>query len=104
MPIDLKKSSFSELIQLQKDIAILIKKREKEEKTALRKKMEALAEKSGFTFDDIISETKATKKSKVKPKYANPDDPEQMWTGRGRKPKWVVSALKSGVEMDDLLI
>ena len=104
MSVDLEKSSFAELVQLQKDIAILIKKREKEEKIALRKKMEALAEESGFTFDDIAAETKATKKSKVKPKYANPDNPEQTWTGRGRRPKWIVSALNSGMRVDDLLI
>ena len=104
MSIDLQNLSFSELIQMQKDIAILIKKTEKAEKTELRKKMEALAEQSGFTFDEVVLGSKAVKKSKVKPKYENPNNTEQTWTGRGRKPKWVEEALLSGADLDDLLI
>ncbi|RTZ64006.1 MAG: transcriptional regulator [Aquificaceae bacterium] len=104
MAINIEKLSFSELVQLQKDAAVLIKKKEKAEKVELRKKMEALAEKSGFTFEEIITSGKTSKKAKVKPKYANPKDPTQTWTGRGRKPKWVEAELSSGTDIDDLLI
>jgi DNA-binding protein H-NS len=40
----------------------------------------------------------------VSPKYHNPDNPEETWAGRGRKPKWVEERLESGSSLDDLLI
>lgn len=46
---------------------------------------------------------KKTRK-KVAPKYANPEDKEKTWTGRGRQPLWVVAALESGKTMDDIKI
>ena len=105
MSIDLKSLSLPELIQLQSDLASLIVETQKTEKVALRKQMEELAKQSGFTFDEIISGTKETsKKSKVKPKYCNPANAEQTWTGRGRKPKWVEEALANNKALDDLLI
>ncbi|MCK5549998.1 MAG: H-NS histone family protein, partial [Hyphomicrobiaceae bacterium] len=30
----------------------------------------------------------------VAPKYANPDDPSQTWTGRGRRPRWLVAKMR----------
>ncbi len=40
----------------------------------------------------------------VPPKYRNPDNPAETWTGRGRKPRWVVAALEKGLTLDDLRI
>ncbi|WP_445322487.1 H-NS histone family protein [Roseobacter sp. HKCC-CH-9208] len=42
--------------------------------------------------------------AKVAPRYRNPSNPDQTWTGRGRKPLWVVDALNSGKSLDDLAI
>jgi len=40
----------------------------------------------------------------VSPKYRNPDNPDETWAGRGRKPKWVEDHLARGASLDDLLI
>jgi DNA-binding protein H-NS len=104
MSINLEKMTLPELIKLQKDLGPAIKKKQRKEKTSLRKQMEELAKQSGFTFDEVVFTAKTKKVSKVKPKYANPDDADQTWTGRGRKPKWVESALADGKSLDDLLI
>ena len=40
----------------------------------------------------------------VTAKYRNPDNPEETWAGRGRKPKWVEDKLAQGSSLDDLLI
>jgi DNA-binding protein H-NS len=42
--------------------------------------------------------------SKGMPKYANPANPDQTWTGRGRQPGWVKEALGKGKSLDDLAI
>jgi DNA-binding protein H-NS len=41
---------------------------------------------------------------KVKPKYRNPANRAETWTGRGRSPLWMVAALKSGKKRHDFLI
>jgi DNA-binding protein H-NS len=80
----------------------------------------AMAKDAGLTADDIAKAlsagksakagkaTKATKKGalagkKVAPKYRNPANPEQTWTGRGVSPTWV-QALKSAGTLDSALI
>ena len=37
-------------------------------------------------------------------KYANPDDRSQTWTGRGRKPNWLIAKVKKGAKLEDLEI
>jgi DNA-binding protein H-NS len=34
---------------------------------------------------------------KLSPTHRNPDNPAQTWTGRGRKPRWLVAALDAGM-------
>ena len=41
---------------------------------------------------------------KVFPKYQNPAVPSETWSGRGKQPRWVVSALKAGKAIEDFEI
>jgi len=41
---------------------------------------------------------------KVAPKYRNPDNPAEVWSGRGMTPRWMVEHLKQGKTRDDFLI
>lgn len=43
-------------------------------------------------------------RGKVAPKYKNPDNVFETWTGRGKQPKWVVAALAGGKTLEQLLI
>jgi DNA-binding protein H-NS len=43
------------------------------------------------------------KRTPVPPKYRKPKT-DLTWTGRGRKPSWVVEHLAAGKSLDDLLI
>ncbi len=40
----------------------------------------------------------------VLPKYRNPLMPSETWSGRGKQPRWLVAALKSGRKIDDFRI
>ena len=40
----------------------------------------------------------------VSPKYRNPDNAAETWSGRGRKPRWVEEKLAAGRELADLAI
>lgn len=38
------------------------------------------------------------------PKYVNPDNPAQTWSGRGKRPAWLDAALEAGHDLDRLMI
>jgi DNA-binding protein H-NS len=41
---------------------------------------------------------------RVLPKYQNPIEPAETWSGRGKQPRWLVSALKNGSKIEDFAI
>jgi DNA-binding protein H-NS len=44
------------------------------------------------------------KGKKIAPKYRNPDNKTETWTGRGMKPKWLSAAIKAGKKIDAFAI
>ena len=56
----------------------------------------------GFSLSDLVG-SKRMRKGGI-PKYRHPDDPTVTWTGKGRRPDWIKSALAEGKSLDDLLI
>ncbi|MGQ7848672.1 H-NS histone family protein [Granulosicoccus sp. 3-233] len=46
----------------------------------------------------------AAKRGKVPPKYRNPADADQTWTGRGKQPVWVREHLESGGTLESITI
>lgn len=114
--IDLSELTLHDLLALQNALPEIIEEAKKGEKDKLRQKMAAMAAESGFElgelFDeedfDIDPEDEIKKKRKqigfVKAKYANPEDSNQTWSGRGRKPKWAAKHVKDGGKLIDLLI
>jgi DNA-binding protein H-NS len=40
----------------------------------------------------------------VAPKYRNPENPAETWAGRGLKPRWLETAIKSGKKLEDFSI
>ena len=38
------------------------------------------------------------------PKYRNPDNPAQTWSGKGKRPAWVKAALAAGKSLESLEI
>ena len=44
------------------------------------------------------------KRATVAPKYRNPSNPFETWSGRGRQPRWLAAALKCGKKIRDFEI
>lgn len=78
----------------------------KEKAAKLRNRISALVKAEGFELDDVFAGAGARRgvRRKVKPKYRNPADVSQTWTGRGKRPHWYSAALASGKKEKDLLI
>jgi DNA-binding protein H-NS len=113
----------SQLAKLRKEREAL-EKREKALQTRTHaraiEKILAIAKDAGLSAADIAaamggSKKKAAKtkvagavkkagpRGKVAPKYKNPADATQTWTGRGKSPVWV-QALKNAGTLDSALI
>src|SRR5262245_40841713 len=69
----------------------------------LRRKIEAMVAEAGFKMSDIFG-ARGGKGRTVAAKYANPDDPSETWTGRGRKPRWLTAKLQDGGKIEKYLI
>jgi DNA-binding protein H-NS len=88
--------TLTQLIALQKRVDTAIETRHEDERSAVRQKVEALAERAGFSVSELFSGSPAGKsnrgKSRVAVKFRHPKNPALTWTGRGRKPRWLVQA------------
>ncbi|WP_340244297.1 H-NS histone family protein [Roseobacter sp. HKCCA2468] len=104
MNIDLDNLSLAELRDLNKRVSKAIDGYEDRMKKEALAKLEKQAAEMGFSLSDLLGGQPRKSVSKVAPKYVNPDNSEQTWTGRGRQPKWVEAHLASGKSLDGLLI
>ena len=102
MTIDLESMSREELKQLVADAQKALKSVDSRRKAEAKRAAEKVAKEFGFSLDEIVSG--GGKGSKGVAKYANPANSSQTWTGRGRKPNWVIDALKSGKSLDDMAL
>ena len=113
MTIDLKQMSRKELEKLGRNVEKALDKLQKQDLKKVRLEMEKLAAAHGVSVQDVMagkSTGKAPSKSASKPKikadakFANPDDPSQTWTGKGRQPNWYRSAINAGKSPDSMAI
>lgn len=107
----------AQLARLKKQKAAIEKKEQELKNKNENKdliKIVALIRKAGLSAQEIVKAMKGTrgrKKSgasklagrKVPPKYRNPSDKSQTWTGRGRMPAWAAELYEAGT-LDKYLI
>ncbi|MGV8932630.1 MAG: H-NS family nucleoid-associated regulatory protein [Luteimonas sp.] len=93
--------------------------------TTVRAKITALATAEGYTLAELFggkpaktaaatpaaaanalkpSVKKGRKLGKVAPKYRNPANTKETWTGRGKQPRWMAALTKKGKKPEDFLI
>ena len=87
----IEKMPLKDLMTLQIRISQAIAEKRIEERHEVKAKMEVLAQASGFSVAELFG-GRGGKRGKSAPKYRNPKDPSQTWTGRGRRPLWLAKA------------
>src|SRR5262245_47787758 len=98
----LNKMSYSELAQMELQIARVKAEKQAVARAEVRQKIIDLARQSGFDIGELLG--KGRKGKKVAAKYRDPKNPENTWTGRGRMPRWLAAATKGGkVRKEDFL-
>lgn len=103
--MDINALSLKELKDLQVQVAKAIASYEDRKKKEALAELEEKARAMGFTLAELTGAAPATRKrAPASAKYANPDNPADTWSGRGRKPRWFEAALKAGTSADAMAI
>lgn len=106
--INVDKLSLKELVELESRVQRAIALARDRERAELKRKVADLAETHGFSVAELFGGTRGRGPGKNKSvgvaKYANPENKSDTWTGRGRKPNWLVERLKKGAKLADFSI
>ena len=99
---------FNELWLLHEELTKVLAKKISAEKNKLEKRLAQLSfgerDDADNSRDDRRIDQPRRKYPKVLPKYFNPSVPLETWSGRGKQPRWIVAALRSGHKLEDLRI
>ena len=105
MAIDLKSLNQTQLNELIVRAESRKHELAKEKTEKVREKIVALAKAEGFTVEELFNGRSGRKTRRpAKPKFRNPADHAQTWSGRGKRPRWFSAALSAGKKEKDLLI
>lgn len=86
--------------------------------TVVRKKLTQQARTEGYTIAELFGNGAATPRApgktaakktrkplgKVAPKYRNPSNAAETWSGRGKQPRWLAAYTGSGRAVEEFLI
>lgn len=110
MSTDLSSLSSSELKKLIDDANGMVKSRQQEELRQAYQQYEQIAQDFNTTIDQILEAGRhggrkpSTPRKPIEPRYRNPDNQAETWTGRGKQPRWLAAALGAGRKLEDFLI
>ncbi|NHB76614.1 H-NS histone family protein [Rhodobacter calidifons] len=104
MNVDLNSLSLKELKDLQSQVAKAIAGFEDRRKKELLAELDEIAKARGFSLAELTGVSTGRKRSPSVAKYANPANPADTWSGRGRKPRWFSEALAKGKKPEDMAI
>ncbi len=99
--------TLTELKKLQKDVQRAISSYAARQKASAKAELEARAKELGFSLAELTGSASAKGKTRapIAPKYRNPKNSSETWTGRGRKPRWITVALTTvGAKLEDFAI
>src|SRR6185312_15648485 len=100
--------SIDEMWQLHEEISAVLSVRLTSEKRELEKRLAQLRREKEMRQTesaDVRSAPRERRKyPRVFPKYRNPDEPSETWSGRGKQPRWLTAALKTGHKIEEFVI
>lgn len=104
--IDLEAMPLDEMWALYEEIGQTLSVRLTSEKRELEKRLAQLrGEKEGAVGEPAEGGLRERRKyPRVYPKYRNPNEPSQTWSGRGKQPRWLTAALRTGHSIDEFVI
>lgn len=108
---DFDTMSVDEMWQLHEEVSRVLSTRLTAEKRELEKRLAQLrreadpgASASGELHAGKEGPRRRRKYPEVLPKYRNPNQPFETWSGRGKQPRWLSAALKHGQKLEEFEI
>ena len=98
---DLESMDVDKLWDLYQRIIDVLDRKLEAEKNKLQSQLDELGRKFGGSPKDVPQRRPYPK---VEPKFRNPANSSETWSGRGKTPRWVVELLSTGKVLDDLRI
>jgi len=97
---DFDSMNIDELWSLHEQVTSTLARKIGDEKAKLEERLRRLQ-----NSDNTISPDRSRRAyPKVHPKYQNPKNPAEKWSGRGKRPHWVQAQLKAGKRLEHFLI
>ena len=96
----LKSMSTDELLDLYEKVRLMLVDRIQAEKAKLEERLSRVKSVGGVVSRDRLRRPYPP----VLPKYKNPKNPTEIWSGRGKQPLWVREQLEAGKKLDQFLI
>ena len=91
-----------ELWSLHEQVCLILTRKIAEEKAKLEERLSRLGLEN---LGNAINPHRPRRPyAKVLPKYQNPKNPAEKWSGRGKQPHWVQAQLKAGKKLERFLI
>ncbi|MEM7408862.1 MAG: H-NS histone family protein [Myxococcota bacterium] len=77
---------------------------EAEHREAAFRALEEIAQRHGLTKAEVVARFRGRRNGKPKnpPRYRNPENPTETWTGVGRRPRWVEAQIAAGKALEEL--
>lgn len=100
--VNVDRMSLKDLIDLEAKVQKAIAVARDRERAEVKQALATMAEKRGFSVNELFGGRGRGKSSAAK--YVNPDNRAETWTGRGRKPNWLVAKLKKGSKLTDFAV
>ncbi|BEV44212.1 H-NS histone family protein [Afipia carboxidovorans] len=103
---DLDAMNLDELWTIHEELTKILSDRILGEKRELEKRLAKLNQTSVVEGhgNNLRKPPPRRKYPKVLPKYFNPSEPSETWSGRGKKPRWLTLALQEGRAPEDFEI
>jgi DNA-binding protein H-NS len=105
---DFDEMSVDELWHLYEELGQVLSVRLTSEKRELEKRLSQLRREKEMRQTESaelqMTPRERRKYPRVFPKYRNPEEPSETWSGRGKQPRWLAAALKSGRKIEEFVI
>ncbi len=105
--VDFAGASVKELTILAERVEQAIATRREERAVEMLSHLARSAEEEGMDLQDVLARSSkgATRRTTLASvRYRNPEKPEEMWSGRGRKPRWLVAYEEGGGDIERLKV
>lgn len=103
--LDLTQYSLADLVAHREEVDKAIEQIKKKEIANFKEEVEAKAKLLGIPLEEVFGGVQpSTTRAKAKPKYQHPTDSSKTWTGKGKRPSWVVEHEEAGGDRSELLI